>query len=230
MKYSEHPLLSQQLRDHHEQAWLDIACPGDFYSAADRVEMVRVAREAVDCFLCQQRKNALSPNSIEGTHDGPGELEDVVVDVIHRIKTDPGRLTKTWFDIVTDEISPQQYVEIVSVVTTSVIIDTLHNALGYGIPELPPPRRGRLRGEYNEDAVDAGAWVPVQDAGNNPTDTGLPHIPNIVRALGLVPSAVDLFFHTFRPHYALKEIPLTISQAQAELVASRVSAINECFY
>jgi hypothetical protein len=61
-------------------------------------------------------------------------------------------------------------------------------------------------------------------------DTGLPAVPNIFRAMGLVPDAVALFFSTFRPHYALKDIELSISQAQAELVASRVSAWNECFY
>ncbi len=61
-------------------------------------------------------------------------------------------------------------------------------------------------------------------------DTGLPVVPNIVRAMGLVPKAVELFFGTFRPHYALKGIKLSLSQAQAEYVASRVSAMNKCFY
>ena len=59
---------------------------------------------------------------------------------------------------------------------------------------------------------------------------GLPRAPNIGRAMGLVPSAVALFFLTFRPHYALRDVPLAISQAQAEFIASRVSALNECFY
>ena len=48
--------------------------------------------------------------------------------------------------------------------------------------------------------------------------------------MGLVPDAVALFFGAFRPHYALKDIPLSISQTQAEFVASRVSALNDCFY
>jgi len=61
-------------------------------------------------------------------------------------------------------------------------------------------------------------------------DTGMPRVPNIARSLGLVPSALTLFFNTFRPHYALKDIDLSISQAQAEFIAARVSAMNECFY
>jgi len=89
-------------------------------------------------------------------------------------------------------------------------------------------------GERNALAVDAGAWVLIGDGGGSDTAqtsaTGLPAVPNIVRAMGLVPAAVDLFFGAFRPHYALQTIPLAISQAQAEFVASRVSALNQCFY
>jgi len=33
-----------------------------------------------------------------------------------------------------------------------------------------------------------------------------------------------------RSHYSLSDIPLDISQAQAEFIAARVSALNECFY
>ena len=128
------------------------------------------------------------------------------------------------------QISLQEYIEIVSVVTSSVIIDTLHNALGFGLPPLPAPKPGRPSKHFNNDAVDAGAWVPILAADQTMADTGLPRVPNIARALGLVPGALDLFFRTFRPHYALKDIQLSISQAQAEFVASRVSAMNECFY
>ena len=59
---------------------------------------------------------------------------------------------------------------------------------------------------------------------------GMPRAPNIGRAMGLVPSAVALFFLAFRAHYALRDIPLDIAQAQAEFIASRVSALNACFY
>jgi len=150
--------------------------------------------------------------------------------MIHRIRTDPGRLTPAWFNQITQVISKPTYVEIVSVVTSSVIIDTLHNALGFGLPALPQPGKGQPSGEQNPLAIDDGAWLPILDAPADMADTGLPQVPNIARALGLVPSALELFFSTFRPHYALKDIALSISQSQAEFVAARVSAINECFY
>ena len=222
--------LSQHLRDSHADSWALIGSAGDFFSARDRIEMVRVSREALTCSFCAERKAALSPYAVTGKTTIKSHLPDVVVDMILRIRTDPGRLTKDWFDGVVSEVSKQEYVEIVSVINSAVIIDTLHNALGLGVPPLPEPRPGRPRKSFNPGAVDEGAWVPILAADREMADTGLPRVPNIARSLGLVPSALDLFFKTFRPHYALKDIPLSISQAQAEFVASRVSAMNECFY
>jgi hypothetical protein len=231
MMYPERLLLSSDLRQAHTQSWQTIGHAGDFFTGAERVAMVETARAAVSCDLCRRRKEALSPYSVDGQHDGPKTLPEEIVDLIHRIRSDPGRLTKTWFDNVTaNHISTQQYVEIVSVVTTSVIIDTLHQTLGLELPELPEPSAGEPRGQFNASAVDIGGWVPVLDAPQDLAHHGLPHVPNIARSMGLVPSAVELFFTAFRPHYSLSDIHLSISQAQAEFVAARVSSINECFY
>ena len=114
--------------------------------------------------------------------------------------------------------------------TTSVIIDTLHQAMDIALPKVPKPSAGEPRGQFNSDAVDVGAWVPVTDAPADLADHGLPNVPNIARSMGLVPSAVELFFTAFRPHYSLSNINLSISQTQAEFVAARVSSINECYY
>jgi len=228
--YPDHIPVRENLRQAHAEAWQRIGKPGDFFSANARVDFVRVARDALTCELCRERKDALSPTGVNGEHDTFSKLDPVVIDLIHRLRTDPGRLTKAWFDEVTKVVSHAEYVEIVSVVNSSVIIDTLHNAMGLGLPALPLPTRGRPRGVLNTQAIEAGAWLPILDAPRDLADTGLPAVPNIARALGLVQSAVDLFFLTFRPHYALKDIPLSISQTQAEFVAARVSAMNECFY
>ena len=223
--------LSQELREAHASSWQSIARAGDFWRGAERVAMVAEARNALRCPLCRERKAALSPGAVTGTHSTDSALDPTVVDMIHRLRTDPGRLTHSWFEsVIASGISPAAYVEIVSVVNSSVIVDTLHLSLGLDVPELPEPIAGEPSGEFNPDAVDGGAWVPITAAAQDVSDTGLPSVPNILRAMGLVPGAVALFFNTFRPHYSLKDIKLSISQAQAEFVASRVSALNECFY
>ena len=226
--------LRSNLTEAHALSWRSIGEPGAFWSGLERVQMVACSRAATNCKLCEERKAALSPFAVRGEHDeisGSSDLAPVLVDAIHRIRSAPGRLTKTVFDqVIAAGIGEPAYVEMVSVVNSSVIIDTLHRSLGLPLPELPEAVGGAASGEYNTAAVDRGAWVPILDADQDLFDTGMPSVPNILRSMGLVPSAVQLFFQTFRPHYALVDIPLSISQAQAEFVASRVSALNECFY
>ena len=61
------PLLSQSLKDAHQQALQTIAAPGPSWTGAERVAMVAEARSSLDCGLCQQRKNALTPTAHTGT-------------------------------------------------------------------------------------------------------------------------------------------------------------------
>lgn len=229
--YPPDTLVRENLRGAHVASWQRIAEPGSFWRGSERIGIVTEARAALACSLCDERQAALLPNVI-GNHQNATNLDPVVIDAIHRIRTDPGRLTKSWFDaVMAAGISQQAYVEMVSVVNSAVIIDTLHRALGLDLPELRTAVEGEPSGDYNPDAVDDGAWLPVLAAEQVvKAETRMPTAPYIGRAMGLVPSAVELFFQTFRPHYALIDIPLAISQAQAEFIAARTSALNECFY
>ena len=62
---------------------------------------------------------------------------------------------------------------------------------------------------------------------------GLPMVPNIMRALSSVPDHVRALLDWMGSHYVsvsdLSE-ERAIDRLQIELVASRVSALNECFY
>ena len=230
--YPPDTLIRENLREAHSASWQRIAEPGSFWRGSERISMVTEARAALACSLCDERKAALSPHAANGDHQNATDLDPVMIDAIHRMRTDPGRLTKSWFDaVIAGGVSQQAYVEMVSVVNSSVIIDTLHCALGLDLPELPTAVEGEPSGDYNLDAVDDGAWLPVLAAEQVvKAETRMPTAPYIGRAMGLVPSAVALFFQTFRPHYALVDIPLALSQAQAEFIAARTSALNECFY
>ena len=229
--YQKIALITEKLKTAHEDAWNKIAGPGDFFSGEERIEMVRATRDADDCELTIARKNAISPFAVTGEYAGDYLLDSNAVDVIRRIASDPGRLTKTWFaQVIANGLAPEEYVEVVSVVTTSIIIDTLHQALGLEQPLLPKANEGSPRKILNSEAIEIGAWVPVLDVPSQTADHGLPKVPNIARSLGLVPSALQLFFGTFSPHYSLSNIQSSLSQDQAEFVASRVSAMNECFY
>jgi len=221
-----------ELIEAHADAWRQIGEPGTWWTGQDRRAMVEEARNARRCSTCLRRADALSPSHITTPHDTCTSLSDDAIDVIHRIVTDPGRLSRTWFDGIRMLGMPAtHYVELVSVVATSVIVDTLHRALDLNLPALPLVVAGQPSRIEEDDLVDEGAWVPIKrrtDA--SATATGLPADPNIRRAMSMVAGAPMLFFRAFMPHYRLRGLDFAISQGQAEFVASRVSALNQCFY
>ena len=232
MLYQDQPLpIRESIATSHAEGIAGFARAGSRYSGFERNAILKEARFSEECALCARRKVALSPYAEQGVHDSLGELPDVVVEVIHRIRTDSGRLTQTWFNsVVGDNLSREAYVEIVGAVATSIILDSFALALGCDPLEPNEVRQGEPDRVTNKNVFDGGAWVPLLDAEQEMTETGLPSSPNIFRAMGLVPSAIGHFFGVMRAHYALADLDFDIDRSQTELIASRVSSLNECFY
>jgi hypothetical protein len=116
----------------HERAWGRIGRPGTWWDGARRVAIAAEARHARFCSLCRRRKEALSPASIAGKHDSLGELPETVVEVIHRVRTDPGRLGERWLrEVIDGGLREEEYVETVSIVAHVVAIDTMARGLGF---------------------------------------------------------------------------------------------------
>src|ERR1700687_3949887 len=80
------------------RAWDRVARPGTWWSGAERVAIAAETRHAPACELCRRRKAALSPDGIAGTHDSVGVLPASIVEIVHRIRSDPARLTRRWVD------------------------------------------------------------------------------------------------------------------------------------
>jgi hypothetical protein len=193
--------------------------------------------------LCRRRKAALSPAAIEDTHDSLGELSEVVVEVVHRVRNDPGRLSERWYrDLITSGLSEERYVETVSVVAHVVAIDTMARGLGVETLPLPRPQAGVPSQHRPVGAKPGGAWVPwldptdLSDAEADLYPAGRP-AANIMKAMSLVPEEVrgffDLVSHQYLPPLAMRDFSReyrAISHAQIELLAARVSALNQCLY
>ena len=192
--------------------------------------MVRESRAAASCGECDDQSRLLS-SSVFQSHSKATELPDSIVGAIHKIQSDPGRMTKRHLENCVDNgFSVERYVEMVSVVATSVIIDTMHKALSLPIPEVVDIHEGEPLGQEKPTVVDAGAWVPIAPADPELNEIGIPRAANIVRSMGAVPSAVLMFFTVFRSHYMVTDLPVEIERSQAELAAARVSLLNQCFY
>ena len=227
----------------HRRARDHLAQPGTWWDGGARVALIAEARHAMQCKLCRARREALSPAALEGAHDSPGELSAPIVEVVHRIRTDPGRLTRTWFDTVMRAgLTPEQYVEIVSVVAHTVALDTFARGIGIAPLPLPSPSDGAPSRYRPPGAKPGPAWVPwiepedltEAEAGIYPT--GRPPA-NIHRAMSLVPPEVKSFFdlceHMYLGPLEMRDFEhefRAITHAQIELLAARVSALNRCFY
>ncbi len=214
--------VARRIADAHGATLAAFAKPGAWWDAADRLRIVAETRRAADCALCDAKAEALSANAVPGEHRGDVELPPAAVDAIHGIRNDSGRLTRRWFDELIDMgLQPEAYVELVALTASSVIVDTFAQGVGLEPPPLPEPEAGAPSFERSEDVADAGAWLPLAAEGR----------ANILRSLGLVPSALELFFDAFgNSYYMHADAEFAIGRRQVELVASRVSAVNECFY
>lgn len=225
------------------RAWDRLARAGAWWSGAERVAIAAEARQALACRLCTQRKAALSPYAIAGRHDHLGVLPDTAVEIIHRVRTDAGRLTSGWYDtVMADGMTPERYVELVGVVVTTVVVDTFALALGQAQWRLPEPMPGAPSQYRPRNARREGAWVPWlshSDADPREADLFPPQRPgsHIYRAMSLVPDEVRGFFDLVKTHYLpahqMRDFAQefrAITHAQIEFLAARVSALNRCEY
>lgn len=234
--------VRSDLRDCHRFLLRHVVSPGTWWTGEERHAIAEASRQATACGLCRERKAALSPTAVRGRHDGGGRLPEGVVDVIHRIRTDPARLSREWFEGIVPAVLPDtHYVELVGVVTMMAGMDNFARAIGVAPFTLPDAQPGEPSRHRPAGAKSGEAWVPMiapEDA-VGPQDDVYPRegfVPNIVRALSLVPDQVRALRVSSDAHYIpVPQIPdpsvrRSIDRMQMELVAARVSALNECFY
>jgi len=235
-------IVREDIRAAHGALWEHIRAAGSWWTGAERVAIAAEARTADSCRLCIARQSALSPGAVQGEHQSTGLLPQNVVDVIHRVRTDPARLSRPWFDgVVGGGLAVPAYVELIGVLTMLTGVDYVARSLGVAPFPLPEPRAGTPSRYQPPSAKSGTAWVPMiapEDASGPEADLYSPGamIPNIVRALSAVPAEVRMLQVLSAAHYLPVEqiVDLTARRAldrmQMELVAARVSALNQCFY
>lgn len=144
------------------RAWQSLAAPGTWWTGAERVAIAREVRAARHCALCAERKAALSPYAVSGTHDAATDLRPTIVDAVHRVVTDPGRLSRQWADeVMAADVSDAHLVELVGVVCTVMLIDGFARTIGADPPPLPGPVAGDPSRLRPSEAVDEGYFVPT---------------------------------------------------------------------
>ncbi|NND74675.1 MAG: hypothetical protein HKN44_06670 [Ilumatobacter sp.] len=204
----------------HAHVAANVAAAGDWLTGHDRVAAWREARDAETNETDRARRSAISPNAVPG-HATP------TIEVVHRVASDPGRLTRTWADEQIAALGEETYTELVGVTAIASVLDTFDRAMGRPEPTIPEPIDGEPARVRPDDVGDVGAWV---------SQTTGPTRANVSRTLSLVPETnrlwrqlVDTFYSRGTEFMNLSwDFPL--SRPQAELIAARTTALNECFY
>ena len=245
----EAPGVRADLAAAHARYWRRLGRPGANWSGAERIAIAREARHASGCAFCRRLRAALSPHTESGAHDadpgGSDLLSAAAVDAVHRIVNDASRLTARWYErTLAGGLTDGQYVELVGTVVSVLSIDSFCRAIGAPLHPLPEPEPGPASGYRPPSAAhDGGSWVPMvpfDNSGTPEADLWPPNrTGNVIRALSLAPDEVRTLHDLGGAHYidhGLVRDPSAsreggaLSRAQIELVAGRVSMLNDCFY
>ena len=204
-----------------------IARPGDWLTGAERLDVRRESQRADHDPIDRARRAAISPAAVTDEHPASEHLPAAAVDVVHRVATDPGRLTRTWADDRINEIGAETYTELVGLTAIVRCLDTFAVAAGVPGPEPAGPVDGEPAGRRPDDVGDIGAWVPQS------VDKAL---ANVSRALSLVPETNRIWRGLVNSHYSRNHEFLELSwdraltRVQVEAVAARTTAELDCFY
>lgn len=204
-----------------------LTAPGDWLTAEQRRAAWLEVRAARTDELDARRRAALSPNAVEGAHAATDELAAPAVEVLHRVTTDPGRLTRSWADEQIATLGEEVYTELVGVAAIAATVDTFHRALGRPEVDIGPATPGTPARLRPDGVGDVGAWV---------SQTTGPTVANVSRTLSLVPVTNAAWRELVTSHYSRgaefmnMSWDAALSRPQTELVATRTTGLNECFY
>ena len=219
--------ISERVRAAHRRSWERLAAPGFWWTGAERVAIAAECRRAA---------------ALEGG-GGSDLLPEAAAHAVQKIVVDNANLSREWCDEIcaAEGMSDAHYIELLGVVVHLFSIDELHRALGLPLEPLPEPLAGEPSRRRPTGARRVAGWLPITppdalDAEDADLYDNAPVAANVLTALSLVPSNLPWLADLSHAHYAsyveMREMGKVreISRAQQELIAARVSVLNECFY
>jgi hypothetical protein len=241
--------IREDLKVAFREYWRTLAKPGCWWSGAERVAIAQETRNAVgSAFFRQGKRELFQPKlSVDELKKIDPEyvqtdLDDLSKEVVNRVVIDQNRISQAYIDdLDAAGMRPEKYVELVGIVVTFLSIDEFNRALDLPLEALPEPISGASSEYVPSQASHVTGFVPmlpIEGAVDSESDLWDSWAPNVVRALSAVPDAVRGWIKISGVQYLsmgdlvkMKEnTDRAIDRAQMELIAGRVSAMNECFY
>ena len=219
--------ITERIKAAHRRSWDRLAAPGFWWTGAERVAIAAQTRRAA---------------AFEGG-SGSDLLPEAAVHAVQKVVVDNANLSREWCDEIcaAEGLSDAHYIELLGVLVHVFSIDELHRALDIRLEPLPEPMPGEPSRRRPTRARRVDGWLPITPPDAlDPEDVELyanqPFAANVLTALSLVPANLPWLADLSHAHYlSYVEMRETgkvreISRAQQELIAARVSVLNECFY
>ena len=234
-KDSEFPVRAD-LEAAHQAQFDRFGQPGTWGSGAQRIAVIAAARQAcIDAGVIEASEDVGATSDVD--------LPKVVRDVIATVAVSPKDVDLNFYGAaIGGGLTDAEYTEIVGLVSFICNLDVFARGIGVTPRKLPEPQPGEPSRLRPPEAVQEHAFVPTIP--NPPEGGGRAKAmygsfkPYIMRAMSLVPDE-------FADHIALERaqyLPLEkimefefdyhdgLTRPQVEVVAGRVSALNDCFY
>lgn len=190
-----------------ERAWDHLIGAGPILTAAQRHEVISVARVAW--------AGSVAPDPASGV---PGEAA-------FWLASDAEGLRRTTIDDFENRgLDRFAYLEIVGIVGLLANVDFYARGLGTEPPRLPEPDGAAPTGDIHPDAELATLWVP---------SAGTPYAPHVLDALpseGLALRDLHESMYVEMRSVGDSTYADVLTKVQIEYVAARTSYLNECFY
>jgi hypothetical protein len=215
---------------------------GSWLNGEQRLAVVAEVRESWKCNLCQSRKLEISPYTLSGKHQSLGDLPASWVDVIHRVVTDSGRLSKRWFkEAISAGLLEDEFIEIIILCVQTLAIDIFSTAIGMALPSLPNADKGYPARFRPPEAKIGPGWVATISPDDVRSDFSDFYANEshfyIRRSMTLVKNEtrnlwdlLDQLYIEDPRVFELQGLDRGISRAQMEFLAARASSLLGCFY
>ena len=230
-------VIRDEIEKSHQRAHDSFTSPGTYWNGGQRAAIADCARDARVAAGLQRPIREEFDKSV---------LPQAAVRVAEQVAVDTKNVGRDFFEEAQDAgLSEGQYVETVGVVSRLVNNDVFARGVGLPVRPLGQVKSGDATGKTPKTATIEGAWVRTIPAGNKGAEEAkyvygdaAEGAPFIFRSLSLSPdearSLVDLINNQYSTMSGMMNLDFTydpgITRAQVELLAARVSAINECFY
>lgn len=199
------PPAPTEIDDVIDDQWRRFGEPGTWLTGDERVAVVRAARSA--------------PPLDED--DAPVTITEVAGLVSHRAAT----IGSDTVDLIEAAgIDRSTYVEIVGLVSRATAIDTFERGIGRRPRELPEPADGEPSRESAPEARRRAGWVSTVGAIGPPT--ALTSVPREAADQEALHGALYLSYSGMSD----LDVDRGLHRTQMELVAARVSLLNDCFF